>query len=385
MTRPPIVNTHVHLPPNFSAFTTVADAIQTALAEGVRAIGISNFYDQQVYRQFADQAAEAGIVALYGLEFITVVADLEASGTRINDPANPGRMYVCGKGIDPFRERSAEAAATAAEIRQGNDARAQQMLAKLSSHFQAAGLPIGLDAAEVIQAVATRGEVPTAWVSLQERHIAQAVEEAISVLPKQQRASLLERAYGAPATANLEDPAAMQAEIRSRLLKTGRPGFAPEVPLTFETAYRYVLDMGRIPCYPTLADGADPVCPFEEPPAELAQRLRERGIALAELIPIRNRSAVVDQYVRAFAEAGIEVVAGTEHNTVDRIAYDPSCIDGPISAASRQACYEGTCIIAAHQARVATGQPGFVDSSGARAADRDQLVAEGRAIIEGAA
>ena len=79
------------------------------------------------------------------------------------------------------------------------------------------------------------------------------------------------------------------------------------------------------------------------------------------------------------------MVAGTEHNTVDRIAYDPSCIDGPISAASRQACYEGTCIIAAHQARVATGQPGFVDSSGARAADRDQLVAEGRAIIEGAA
>ncbi len=385
MTRPPIVNTHVHLPPNFSAFSTVVDAVETAAAQGVRAVGVSNFYDQQVYRRFADLAAEAGVVALYGLELITVVADLEAAGTRVNDPANPGRVYVCGKGIDPFREKSPEAAATAAEIRRGNDARAEQMLTSLSAHLQTAGLPASLDATGVAAAVAARAEVPVEWVSLQERHIAQAVEETVSALPRQQRARLLERAYGAPGSADLDDPAALQAEIRSRLLKAGRPGFAPEVPLTFEAAYRYVLAMGGIPCYPTLADGADPVCPFEEPPAALAQRVRERGIVLAELIPVRNRSAVVDAYVEAFTAAGIEVVAGTEHNTVDRVPYDPACVDGPVSEASRQAFYEGTCIVAAHQARVAVGEPGFVDESGARAADRDRLVAEGRAIIEGAA
>lgn len=95
----PVVNTHVHFPPNFSAFGTVDDAIRVAVAEGVAAIGISNFYDQQVYTRFAEQAGAAGIVALFGLEFITLDPDLEAAGTLVNDPANPGRVYFCGKGI----------------------------------------------------------------------------------------------------------------------------------------------------------------------------------------------------------------------------------------------------------------------------------------------
>ena len=30
MSRPPIVNTHVHVPPNFSAFTTPGDVVATA-------------------------------------------------------------------------------------------------------------------------------------------------------------------------------------------------------------------------------------------------------------------------------------------------------------------------------------------------------------------
>jgi hypothetical protein len=379
----PIVNTHVHVPPNFSAFTTPEDVVASARAEGARAIGISNFYDQQVYARFAELCREAGIVPLFGLEFITLVPDLEASGTRINDPANPGRMYVCGKGIDPFREKSPEAAAIAGEIRGGNDARAAEMVEKLDAHLRAAGLDRSLTAGAIAADVAERSGVPVEWVSLQERHIARAVEEAVTALPEDQRRGVLERAYGVPAKAALDDPVAMQGEVRSRLLKSGTAGFAPEVPLSFEAAYAYVLAMGGIPCYPTLADGVDPVCPFEEPPAALAQRLVERGIHLAELIPIRNTSAVVDEYVQAFLDAGIEVVAGTEHNTADRIPFDPACTDGPLSAAARAAFWRGTCIVAAHQARVAAGQPGYVDAAGVPAADVEELVTEGAAIIEG--
>lgn len=380
---PPIVNTHVHVPPNFSAFTTAADVVETARAEGVRAIGISNFYDQQVYDRFAGLCRAAGIVPLFGLEFITLVPDLEAAGIRVNDPANPGRMYVCGKGIDPFRDKSPEAAATAAEIRTGNDTRAAEMLARLDAHLAGAGFSTRLTADAIAADVAERGDVPVEWVSLQERHIARAVEEAVTAMPREERAAVLEKAYGAPAKASLDDPVAMQGEVRSRLLKAGTPGFAPEVPLSFDAAYAYVLAMGGIPCYPTLADGVTPVCPFEEPPAELAARLVDRGIHLAELIPIRNASAVVDVYVDAFLAAGIEVVAGTEHNTADRIPFDPACTDGPMSEKARAAFWRGTCIVAAHQARVAAGEPGYVDTTGARAADADELVAEGAAIIEG--
>lgn len=380
----PIVNTHVHVPPNFSAFTTPEDVVETARTEGVRAIGISNFYDQSVYGRFAELCGTAGIVPLYGLEFITLVPDLEAAGIRVNDPANPGRMYVCGKGIDPFRAKSGGAAATAAEIRGGNDARACEMVQRLDAHLQAAGLPTRLTAGGIAADVAARAGVPVGFVSLQERHIARAVEEAVSAMPREGRAAVLERAYGGPAKASLDDPVGMQGEIRSRLLKTGTPGFAPEVPLSFEGAYAYVLAMGGIPCYPTLADGVSPVCPFEDPAAELAAALVARGIHLAELIPIRNTSAVVDAYVAAFRDAGIEVVAGTEHNTADRIPFDPACTDGPLSETARAAFWRGTCLVAAHQARVAAGLPGYVDHTGRRAADVDELVAEGAAIISGA-
>ena len=379
----PIVNTHVHVPPNFSAFTSPEDVVSTARAEGVRAIGISNFYDQQVYGRFAELCRAAGIVPLFGLEFITLVPDLEAAGIRVNDPANPGRMYVCGKGIDPFREKSPEAAKTAAEIREGNDSRAEQMIQRLDGHLQAAGLGTPLTAGAIASDVAVRGGVPVEWVSLQERHIARAVEEAVSALPEADRAGVLERAYGSPAKASLDDAVGMQGEIRSKLLKAGTAGFATEVPLSFEAAYAYVLAMGGIPCYPTLADGVDPVCPFEEPPAALAGRLVERGIHLAELIPIRNRSATVDEYVSAFVAAGIEVVAGTEHNTADRIPFDPACTDGPMSDAARAAFWRGTCIVAAHQARVAAGLVGYVDADGRLAAPAEDLVAEGAAIIGG--
>ncbi|MCB0913572.1 MAG: hypothetical protein KDB60_18360, partial [Propionibacteriaceae bacterium] len=194
----PVVNTHVHFPPNFSAFSTVADAIDAATREGAGAVGISNFFDQQVYARFAEQASAAGIVALYGLEFITLDDDLAAAGVRVNDPANPGRMYLCGKGIAPFRRKSDEAARIAGSIRSGNDERAAQMVAKLAGHFAACGLDTGLTAEVIARDVAAAADVPVQWVSLQERHIAMAFQRILAGLPAEERAAVLERAYGGP-------------------------------------------------------------------------------------------------------------------------------------------------------------------------------------------
>ncbi|MDR1768587.1 MAG: hypothetical protein LBR32_09220 [Propionibacteriaceae bacterium] len=377
------VNTHVHFPPNFSAFDTVAEAVAAAAAQGVRAVGISNFYDQSVYGRFAEAAVAAGIAPLYGLEFITLDPALEAAGVRVNDPANPGRMYLCGKGIDPFREKSGRAGLIADEIRAGNDLRASRMVSKLAAHFAAAGLETGLTSAAIAQAVAERGQVPLEWVSLQERHIARAFQEAVWTLLAGERGALLERVFGGPAAAALDDAAAVQGELRTRLMKAGKAGFVDEAPLSFADAYEYVLLMGGIPTYPTLADGASPVCEFEADPAQLAQALVERGIHAAELIPVRNRSRVVDDCVAAFTQAGLIVMAGTEHNTPKRIPLEPACADGPLSDVARQAFWEGTCVVAAHQALVADGEAGFVDETGALTGERAELAELGARIIKG--
>ena len=440
------VNTHVHLPPNFSAFADVADAVAVGVAEGVRAIGISNFYDQHVYGRFAQQAVAAGITPLYGLEFITLDEDLERAGVQVNDPANPGRFYLCGKGVNPFRgstpaerhtveptsqeRQSAETArAVSRSIRAGNDERAAEMVARVAAHLVAAGVlgtdasaggpgpartfpdesaggtkartfldasaggteartspdapsPGGFSVAAIAAEVARRGGVPVEWVSLQERHIAMAIQELLAELPLAERAAALERAYGRPSDVDIDDPVALQGELRSRLLRAGSPGFAPEVPVGFQAAYDCVLAMDGIPCYPTLADGATPVCGFEDPPDALAAELLARGIHAAELIPIRNTVGVVDEYVDAFTRAGIIVMAGTEHNTVERIPLDPACVDGPLSATAREAFWQGTCVVAAHQRLVADGEPGFVDASGARTARPvAELVALGASLI----
>lgn len=378
----PIVNTHVHVPPNFSAYATPTDVIAEATAQGVRALGISNFYDQQVYRRFGEEATAAGIVPLYGLEFITADDDLAAAGSLVNDPANPGRVYLCGKGIDPFQRKSPQAARTAALIRSGNDQRAHAQVEALATHFASHEVPTDVTPTGLEAAVAARGDVPPAWVSLQERHIAGAFQEVVTALPPAEQMAALERLYGRTASADPADAGATQGEIRSKLLKSGGPGFVPEVPLDFADARAYVLAMDGIPCYPILADGAPALSAFEWPPSQLAANLKARGIYAAELIPVRNASAIVDAYVEALTAAGIIVMGGTEHNTPERIPLDPACSDGPLSPAARRAFYDGTCVVAAHQEAVAAGRPGYVDADGLVIGDAAVFAARGAQLIE---
>jgi hypothetical protein len=381
----PITNSHVHVPPNFSAFTTPQSVVEAATAEDVRALGLSNFFDQRVYADVAGRARAAGIVPLFGLEFITVVPELADQGIRVNDPANPGRMYFCGKGIDPDR-RTDQMAALAARIRSGNDERAAAMVDQVARHLAAVGFDSGLTAAAIAQRVAERADVPLEWVSLQERHIAQGIQEALSTVAPDRRAAVLEAAYGRPSDVDPDDAVALQGEIRARLLKSGTVGFVPEVPLAQADAYSFVLAAGGIPTYPILADGADPVCPYEADPFRLADQLQRLGVWAAELIPIRNHSLVVDEYVKTLTDAGLIVMAGTEHNTLDRIPLEPACVDGPTSELARAAFYEAACVVAAHADLVRQGGPGYVSEDGSRVGGSSRvrdLAARGDAIIQG--
>jgi len=362
----PIINTHIHLPPNFSAFETAEDAVETAAGEGVRVLGASNFHDPRIYARFADAARAAGVVPLFGLEFISVVDSLRDAGTRVNDPRNPGRMYLCGKGVNSFAEPTATAARLMAQARAADTDRMRAMVPLLRACFEKAGLETALTAENITEEVAEQSGVPREWVVLQERHVAMAFQEtAFLAAAPERRHELLARALGGPFGGAVDDPIAVQDEIRAWLMKAGRPAFVPESPVSFDDAYTVILGLGGIPCYPTLADGASPVCPWEDPPARLAERLLASGIHAAELIPGRNQPDVVDAYVAAFRDSGIIVMAGTEHNTRRRIPLEPRCVDGSLpSPAAREAFWQATCVVAAHQHLRARGQQGYVDGQG---------------------
>jgi hypothetical protein len=360
------INAHIHLPPNFSAFETTEQAVRLAKEQDVDVLGVNNYYDYSVYAPFTELARENGIFPIFGLEIITLDEELVAKGVLVNDPGNPGKFYICGKGITKFDPLSAEALALLNVIRERDSERMAAVTERLAGRFAEAGLDTGLTATAVKERVVARHGSPIETVYLQERHVAQAFQEVIfERLPEGERTELLTKAFGATPKSAPGDANGLQNETRSVLMKAGKPAFVPETFVDREHAFRLILALGGIPCYPTLADGTNPLCGFEEPVEDLIARLKGYGFPCAEFIPIRNTPEVLAKYVRAMRNAGIVVTAGTEHNTRDLLPLAPTCLKGaPIPDETQAIFEEGACVLAAHQYLAAQGEPGFVGADG---------------------
>ncbi|GAA3871403.1 hypothetical protein [Tessaracoccus defluvii] len=384
MTRGPFsANTHVHVPPNASSDDTLDSLLAQARTEGLEVIGTSNFFDLQVLPRFVERTRAAGLYPLAGTEVITVDADLEARGWTVNDPQNPGRYYLQGRGLSV-----ALAAAGASPIGQGiraaNDRRAEEQVALMSRLVADAGLPNDVTAAMIAAALAGRSDVPAAWVSLQERHIARAFADLLLGLAPGDRVTVLGRLIGA--STDIPDAGDLQNALRAALLKHGRPAFVADSPVPFADGVAHVLALGGIPTYCAVGDGATPICDYEAPAVDLARRIRDAGFHAAELITVRNTRTCVEEYVAAFLDAGLIVMAGSEHNTPNRLPLALTCVDGPIPEAAAAAFQEGTAIVAAHQALVAAGEAGFVDGAGdlVDGGRRTELAGHGRDLIAAA-
>jgi hypothetical protein len=362
----PRVNAHIHLPPNFSAFESVQQAVSLADQQGLTALGVSNYYDYQVYGDFVECARQHGIFPLFGTEIICMDDALRSAGLKINDPGNPGKIYLCGKGITRFDEMTPEAVRLLDVIRHNDSLRMEQMLARMSQVFTQRGLPTDIDSRAVVEMVVRRHGSDPRTVWLQERHLSQAFQEALfQQVPPQSRIEQLGRVLGAPTSAKgPEDSVAVQNDIRSCLMKAGRPAFVDETFIAFEDARRLVLELGGIPCYPVVADGASPIGDLEQTPERLIAELAERNIHAAEWVPIRNTVGLLSDYVRAMRRAGLAITGGTEHNTLDLIAMEPGCRDGRVPEDIRAIFWEGACVIAGHQFLCLHGQCGFVDDQG---------------------
>ncbi len=356
----------MHLPPNFSAFESVAQAVDLAAAQDVRILGASNYYDFSIYESFTERSLAGGIYPLYGLEVIALLEDVKREGILINDPGNPGRMYLCGKGITRFENPTGEARRLLDRIRSSDEERMRRMVRLMADVFRAGGADPALDENRIIDRIVTRYGVDRSVVTLQERHVAQAFqEELFRTLPAPQRSRALSRIFGRPFEADPENGVKVQNELRSNLMKVGKPAFVEESFVNFEEARRLILELGGIPCYPTLADGAVPVCAYEDPPEKLIGALQGKHIYCAEFIPLRNDPAVLERYVTAFRRAGFVVTVGTEHNTLDLLPMDPACRAGvPVPPALKEIFLEGAYVVVAHQFLTLHGRPGYVDREG---------------------
>ncbi len=353
------VNAHLHTPYSFSAFSSIGEALDKAAEEGVKVVGINDFYSTDGYGEWKEGCARRGLFPLFGIEFIALNAEDQAAGLRVNDPNNPGRTYISGKGLACPPILSGEPLQQLQAVRAESNAQVERMCAKLNEWLKAEGYGIVLDFKEIREKL-TMG-------SIRERHLAKALRLALeryrcpvgaghdvlpdsnkhNVIPDQNKHNVIPDLIG--------DPATIENTLRSKLLKAGGPAFVPEDPKAFlpmETVQRIIEAAGGIPTYPFLADDAKGhFTDFEGDLQQAADTLKKRGFRSVEFITTRNTTAVLEQYAGYLEDEGFIVTFGSEHNTP---AMEPIRLRtrdaAELSPKLKAINWRGACAVAAHQA-----------------------------------
>ena len=379
-----LTNLHVHLPPNFGAIPSVEEAIAKAKDENIAVLCASNYYDHAIYRPFAQAAAQAGITPIFGIEALTMDEELRRQGTLVNDPKNPGKFYLCGKGLANFDAPDGSVLPVWERIRNGDRRRIEEMLARLNDLALLRQHGIRFDYQAICAEIATRKRVPVETVFLQERHLAQAAQQAIfQRAPLAGREDFLRQMYHTDGAVETQDVVKAQNELRNYLFKQGKAAYADERCISPAEA-ALIRGLGGYVSYPILIDGIPTITPFEATPETLAEHLLSRQIGAAEFIPTRNDPATLTRYVKSLRAQGIAIGAGTEHNDVAWIPLRPACRKGVALSDELTAIFwEGACVAAAHQYRCAKGEAGFrffADAAG-RNAQIQEFSAIGAAVV----
>ena len=377
-----LVNGHFHTPFSFSAFTEIEQPFRMAKAEGVQVLGINDFYTTDGYPEFAELAAKYKIFPLFNIEFMALQRDLQEQGVRVNDPANPGRTYLSGKGLSfPFKIGKPELALLE-QVQHESNVQTAEMVEKLNAFLAELNAGITFEF-EALKAKYAKN-------MLRERHIAKALRIAIDKKfgsPDEKKAFYLQVFSGKEPKSDLNDVAGLENEIRSNLLKAGGKAFVPEDPkafLSLEQVKDVIISAGGIPCYPVLLDDPKGIfTDFEGDKEALYKTLVEKKIFSLELIPGRNDFAILKDFVRFFRSKNFVISFGTEHNTPQLDPIKVSCRHGvELDDELNRIGYEGACILAAHQYLVANGEEGFLRADGTgKTSEYDSFVQLGQAVI----
>ena len=357
-------NGHIHTPYSFSAFTDLDSVFTMAKAENVRLLGINDFYVTDGYTAFYNGCLRNGVFPLFNIEFIGLMKEEQQRGIRINDPNNPGRIYFCGKGLDyPFhlgwqKKRELD------RVKKETQNQLRVMVSRLNALISLSNpsLKLSFDAIKE----------KYAHDLVRERHIAKAVRilAAGEYATPEEQLSFIESLYGGrKSKTGLSDPAALENEIRSYLLKAGGPAFVEEDEESFlemNKIINMITDAGGIPCYPVLLDDPSGKCTeFESDRERLYKSLSNLGVGCIELIPGRNDYSYLKNFVEFFDNKGFIITFGTEHNTPEMHPLTVTTRGKkPLDNQLKQINWKGACVIAAHEYLRAQNKPGYTGKNG---------------------
>ncbi len=379
------VNAHLHTPNSFSAFKNIDEALDMAVSEGIKVVGINDFYSTAGYAAWAEGCKSRGLYPLFNIEFISLNEEDQKAGLRVNDPGNPGRTYLSGKGLlSPFKLDEPYASQLAGVIKESN-AQVEAMCAKVNEILDS------INAGFILDFEWIKNELTTGLI--RERHLAKALR--LRVYDVCDAETKIKEVFtklfgGKELKSHVYDFAGVENEIRGNMLKAGGGAFVPEDPKAFlpmQTVCDIIVAGGGIPTYPFLADDAKGgYTDFEGDLERVAKQLTERGFHSVEFITTRNGVELLEKYASYLHEQGFVVTFGSEHNTpamepIELFARNST----PLTDRLMQINYEGVCVVAAHQHLVAQGLRGYVDANGqADRSKRDEFIKLGDELINNA-
>jgi hypothetical protein len=348
-------NGHIHTSESFSVFRSPTEAVWQAAREGIAVLGINDHYTVAGHEEFRRACEVAGISATFSLEAVAMDRDAAEAGIKTNDPDNPGRVYLCGKGVTRTPADASPEMRSLARMRAALEGRNHEITAKVDKLFHDRLGESGPSWNDVV-ALTPRGNAT-------ERHVAYAVLLRLRDLAAKQRRPLPDLVATCCGTAPPAqgDDATLQIFLRAKLLKAGSPCYVPENADAFVSVAelrRIFLAFGSIPTYPVLGN---PILAGEKNIESLLDRLEGQEFYAVEVIPHRNTRERLEEIVFAAQRRWWPVFNGTEHNTPEtRPLLDPYALDPEFEPWFRRS----TALLLGHQRSVAKGKPGFVDLEG---------------------
>lgn len=313
-------NSHVHSPYSFSAFKSIGEMFDLAKKDGLKVLGINDFYSSAGYEEFCKLAHLNTIYPMYNMEFLALEPSLQNSKVRINDPLNYGRMYIVGKGfgVTGFEDMNSKCRKLLTNAIDYQVVRTKKIIDKVNEIFNS-----NLISYDSIMKNGAKDFVT-------ERHIAREIK----------------RVY------DTEDMS--ELDIRTKMLKRGGTAYIEESEenfLTVTQCIEVIKSANGVPCYPVLFDhGSGQFTEFERNLEGMYEFLVKLGIRHLDVIPDRNSIDNLERLVEFFDARGFYIMFGTEHNTHEMKRLRVTHKNGTeLDSRLVDIAYKGCCSIAAWQ------------------------------------
>ena len=348
------VNVHVHTSESFSIFRSPTEAAWKAYRAGLEIFGINDHYTIAGHKEFGEACKILGLKAVFSVEAIAMSEEAKKRGERYNDPKNPGRVYLCGKGVIRDLEPGSPGDRLLKTMREALRERYEEMTEKANIILRKIDPSLNLTFDNVLKCT-PRGNVT-------ERHVAQAIAELLkSRFSKEEKLKeFLQKLFG-DIKVDISNDAVLQDLIRNNLLKAGGAAYVEEPPRAFPSLEKLVSlfrEYGAIPTYPVLGN---PVTEKEADLDSLFDELENFGIFAIEVIPKRNTEKRLREILEIAEKHGFPVFNGTEHNTK---SPQPLVDEKSKKEEFLQVFKRGAYLILGHQFLSKYAGVGYVDAEG---------------------